>query len=115
MITLKWNDGEVTAILSVKDYPEEGITLDSLVPMIHDIRSNASSLVIQADMKNVPLLNTQKFKMILKIVTDVVEYTKDDNLLKRIEILNTGFIFRMVYKTIRLAIPKCFRDIISFL
>jgi len=53
--------------------------------------------------------------MIVKIVGEVVEYTRDDNLLRRIEFAGTGFVFRMFYHPISLAIPKYFRDMVVFL
>jgi hypothetical protein len=44
-----------------------------------------------------------------------VEYTRDDNLLRQIQFVNTGFVFRMLYQPVSLAIPKYFRDMVVFL
>jgi hypothetical protein len=101
--------------ISVKDYPEHGVTLEDLKPIIHDIRSKAKDMVIRADLKDVGLLGIERFKMIVSICQEVIEYTKDDNILRRIEIQGAGFIFKTLYKPISLAIPKFFRDIIVFL
>ena len=54
-------------------------------------------------------------KLIVKIIKEVVDYTKEDNLLKQIQFVNAGFIFKTLYKPVSFAIPKCFRDIVVFL
>lgn len=101
--------------LMVKDYPEEGVTLEDLKPLIQEIRGRANSMIIKADMVDVPLLTIDRFKQIVKIVREVVDYTRDDDLLRQIQFLNTGFLFRTLYRPISLAIPKYFRDIVVFL
>lgn len=111
----EWNGDEARVTLVVKDYPDGGVTLDELVPIIQEIRLGASSMIIRADLTDTPLVNIDRFKLIVKIVSEVVEYTKHDNLLKQIQFVNTGFVFRMLYRPISLAIPKYFRDMVIFL
>jgi hypothetical protein len=72
-------------------------------------------MIIKADLAGAPLASIERFKLIVKIVKEVVEYTRDDNLLRQIQIYNTGFVFRTLYKPISFAIPKYFRDIVVFL
>ena len=111
-----WDSDYVAHVtLIVKDYPEEGVTLEDLKPLIQEIRGKSNSMIIKADLIDTPLLSIDRFKMIVKIVREVVDYTRDDDLLKQIQFLNTGFIFRTLYKPISLAIPKYFRDIVVFL
>lgn len=116
-IKCEWPDGSQTAhvTLIVRDYPEEGVSLDDLKPLIEDIRENSTEMIIRADLAGCPLLSIDRFKMIVKIVREVVDYTRDDNILRQIQFVNTGFIFRTLYGPISLAIPKYFRDIVVFL
>jgi hypothetical protein len=111
----EWKEAVAHVTLVVKDYPAEGVTLDVLKPIIQDIRENAIDMIIKADLAGAGIVNIDRFRMIVGIVREVVEYTREDNLLRRIEFLNTGFVFRMLYKPISLAIPKYFRDMVVFL
>jgi hypothetical protein len=111
--TLNGKEAHVTLV--VKDYPEEGVTLEELKPIIPDIRDNANDMIIKADLAGAGIVNIDRFRMIVGIVREVVEYTREDNLLRRIEFLNTGIVFRMLYQPISLAIPKYFRDMVVFL
>ena len=111
-----WDSDNVAHItLVVKDYPAGGVDLDDLKPMIHEIREKSSGMIIKADLAGAGIVRIERFKLIVKIVREVVEYTREDNILRRIEFLNTGFVFRMLYKPISLAIPRYFRDMVVFL
>ena len=111
-----WDSDDVAHVtLVVKDYPAEGVTLDVIKPMIEEIREKSSGMIIKADLVNTPFVSIDRFRLIVKIVKEVVEYTRDDNILKQIQFINTGFIFRTLYGPISFAIPKCFRDIVVFL
>ncbi len=116
-IKCEWPEGSQTAhvTLVVRDYPEEGVALDDLKPLIEEIREKSTGMIIRADLLGAPLVTIERFKMIVKIVSEVVEYTREDKLLQEIQLTNTGFVFRMLYRTIYLAIPRCFRDIVVFL
>jgi hypothetical protein len=109
------SDGVAHVTLMVKDYPAEGVSLDDLKPIIEEIRQKSSAMIIKADLAGAGLVSIERFKLIVSIVREVVDYTRDDNLLKQIQMVNTGFIFRTLYKPISLAIPKYFRDIVVFL
>lgn len=111
----EWKEAEAHVTLVVKDYPVEGVTLEELKPMIQEIRENATDMIIKADLEGAGIVNIDRFRMIVSIVKEVVDYTRDDNLLRRIEFLNTGFVFRMLYQPISLAIPKYFREMVVFL
>jgi len=108
-------NGTAYVTLAVRDYPLEGVTLDKLIPMIEMIRKESTSMIIRADMEGAGIINIDRFKSIVKIVSEVVEYTKEDNLLRQIQFIGTGFFFRMLYKPFSLAIPKYFRDMVVFL
>jgi hypothetical protein len=111
-----WDANYVAHVtLVVKDYPEGGVTLDDIKPLIQEIREKSNGMIIKADLVDVPLLSMDRFKLIVKIVREVVDYTREDDLLRQIQFLNTGFIFRTLYKPVSLAIPKYFRDIVVFL
>ena len=109
------NGTEARVKLMIKDYPEEGVSLEALKPIIQEIRENSTDMIICADLARAGILNIDRFRMIVGIIREVVEYTRDDNLLRRIEFVNTGFVFRTLYKPISFAIPKYFRDIVVFL
>ena len=111
----EWEGAEAHVTLVVKDYPEQGVTLEELKPIIQDIRNNATDMIIKADLAGAGIVNIDRFRMIVVIVKEVVDYTREDNLLRRIEFLNTRFVFRMIYQPISLAIPKYFRDMVVFL
>ena len=111
----KLNGTEAHVTLVVKDYPIDGVSLDDLKPIIHDIRQNATDMIICADLAGAGIVNIDRFRMIVSIVREVVDYTRDDNLLRRIEFINTGFVFRTLYNPISFALPKYFRDIVVFL
>ncbi len=111
-----WDSDHVAYVtLIVRDYPENGVTLDDLKPIIEEIRQKSSGMIIKADLAGAGLVTIERFRLIVSIVKEVVDYTREDNLLKQIQFLNTGFIFRTLYKPISLAIPKYFRDIVVFL
>jgi hypothetical protein len=111
-----WDSDQVAHVtLVVRDYPEEGVTLDELKPMIQEIREKSTAMIIKADLAGAGIVSIDRFRLIVKIVKEVVEYTRDDNLLRQIQFVNTGFIFRTLYGPISLAIPKYFRDIVVFL
>lgn len=111
-----WDSNGVAYVtLMVKDYPADGVTLDELKPIIEEIREKSSGMIIKADLAGAGLVTIERFRVIVKIVKEVVDYTREDNLLKQIQFLNTGFVFRTLYKPLSLAIPKYFRDIVVFL
>ena len=111
-----WDSDNVAHVtLIVKEYPDEGVALDDLKPMIHEIREKSSGMIIKADLAGAGIVSIDRFKLIVKIVREVVDYTRNDNILRQVQFLNTGFVFRMLYQPISFAIPKYFRDIIVFL
>ena len=107
--------GTAYVTLTVKDYPQEGVMLEELVPVIQTIRSKSLDMIIRADLTGAGIVNIDRFKSIVKIVSEVVEYTKEDNLLRQIQFAGTGLVFRMLYGPISLAIPKYFRDMVVFI
>ena len=107
--------GECHVTIMVKDYPEQGVSLDNLKPLIDDIRSRASDMIICADFTGTGLIGIEKFKSIVSLCQEVIEYTKNDNILRKVELKGTGFIFRALYRPISQVIPKFFRDIVVFL
>lgn len=107
--------GTAYVTLTVKDYPQEGVMLEELVPVIQTIRAKSLDMIIRADLTGAGIVSIDRFKSIVKIVSEVVEYTKEDNLLRQIQFAGTGLVFRMLYGPISLAIPKYFRDMVVFL
>lgn len=115
-LTIDWiEDGTAYVTLSVRDYPQTGSTLEDLMPTIEYIRKESKDMIIRADLEGAGVINIDRFKSIVNLVSEVVEYTKNDNLLRQIQFVRTGFFFRMLYKPFSLAIPKYFRDMVVFL
>jgi hypothetical protein len=115
-LTIDWNeDGTAYVTLAVRNYPLEGATLEELVPTIEYIRKESKDMIIRADLEGAGIINIDRFKSIVKIVSEVVEYTKDDNLLRQIQFVGTGAVFRFLYRPFSLALPKYFRDMVVFL
>lgn len=111
-----WDSDQVAYVtLVVRDYPAEGVTLDAIKPMIQEIREKSSGMIIKADLTGVPFVSIDRLRLVVKMVKEVVEYTREDKLLRQIQFINTGFIFRTLYGPVSLTIPKCFRDIVVFL
>jgi hypothetical protein len=111
----EWDEASLTVTLVVKDYPVEGVTFEDMRPSIHEIRENAENMTIKVDLRGANLISVDRIRSIIKLCSDVTEYTRQDNILRQIQVLGAGFLFRMVYKPISVAIPKYFRDIIVFL
>jgi hypothetical protein len=111
-----WDEVRVARVfIFVKDFPDEGVSLEDIKPLVHSIRENATDMIIRADLSGVGLVGIERFKQILVLIQEVVEYTKEDNLLRKIEIQSAGFIFRTLYGPISLAVPTYFRDMIQFI
>ena len=108
----EWSGECCIVTLNVKDYPEQGVTLEDLKPLIHEIRANAKDMDIHADLSGVSLLGIERLKMIASICYDVIEYTKNDNILRTLEIEGAGTVFKYLYNLI---MPRYFREIIVFL
>ena len=100
--------------LHVKDYPIQGVTFEDMVPIIHEIREKADSMIIKIDLHGASLISVERIKAIIKLCAEVTEYTRQDNILRQIQVLEAGFLFRMVYAPLSVAIPRYFRDIIVF-
>jgi len=112
-----WDDDSrhVYVTLVVKDYPTEGVTLEDLEPKIQEIREKADSMTIKVDLHGAGLIGVERIRAIIKLCIDVTEYTREDDILRQIHVAGAGFIFRMIYAPISVAIPKYFRDMIVFL
>lgn len=111
----EWDENSITVTLIVKEYPVEGVSFEQLKPIIHEIRENAENMVIKVDLRGANLISVDRIRAIIKLCVDVTEYTRQDNILRKIQVLGAGIIFRVVYAPISVAIPKYFRDIIVFL
>lgn len=108
----EWDDEKIAHVtLIVRKYPEEGVTLEDLKPVIEEIRANSTAMFITADLGEVDLLPFDRLGNIAKTVRDVIEYTKDDTLLKQVKILHVGWIFRFLANIIA---PSHFRHMIIF-
>lgn len=111
-----WDSDNVAHVtLFVKDYPNGGVSLDELKPFIDKIRERSTSMIIKADLNGASIVNIDRFRLIVSIVREVVEYTREDNLLRQIQFIGAGFVFRTLYRPVSVAIPKYFRDMVVFL
>lgn len=113
-MNLTW-EPDNKAIVEIIVYQYKHATLEELKETIDEIRSSAESMTIIFDLKSVDVPGSEKFKEISKLIMDVLEYTKEDNLLHKISIKNSGFLFRFFYRPFSLAIPREIRKAIVFI
>jgi hypothetical protein len=115
-MTCDWEEDQLASVvIHVKRFPEPAATIDDLKPIVHDIRAKATDMTITADFSDMGLVGFKRCASIIHLVQEVIEYTKDDNLLRKIYLKGTGFIFRTVYASVQMTIPKYFRDMVQFI
>lgn len=113
-MNLSWlpdNSALVEIVVSRYEYA----TLEDIKETINEIRADANSMIITFDLKEVDVPGPDKFKQIAHLISDVIEYTKHDNLLERINIKNSGVLFRFFYRPFSLALPREIREVIAFI
>ena len=97
--------------LKVKDYVPT--TIDDLEDVIHELRIKSRSMIIVVDLSGAnPFCH--EVRQITKLILDVFNYTKDDNLLEQIQFKNAGFLVRSFYRPISMMLPGYVREIIVF-
>lgn len=111
LIKCTWS---VLVELNVKDYPDEGVHIDDLKPLIKEIRSGARTMVIRMDLTGLRPMGVSKIQNILALCSDVVEYTKNDDILSQVQIVGAGTIFRTVYDSLCFVVPIHVRNMIRF-
>ena len=107
------DDDQALVTINVARYTPT--TLEDLKTTIENIRTQATELFITFDLSEAGFIGIEEFKSISKLVLDVIDYTKNDRILRRISIVGAGFFFKLLYKPVSLAIPKEIRDMIVFL
>jgi len=112
LIKCTWS---VLVELNVKDYPDEGIHIDDLKPLIKEIRDGAQTMVIRMDLTGLKPMGVSKIQNILALCSQVIEHTKDDNILSQVQIVGAGRVFRTVYGSLCFVVPDYFRRMITFL
>lgn len=101
----------VYVTLGVRDYTPT--TLEDLYDVIQDMRIRSRSMIILVDLTGAnPFCH--EVRQITKLILDVFEYTKNDNLLKEIQFKNAGFLVRSFYRPISMLLPGYVREIIRF-
>lgn len=108
----KW-EGDLCAhvTLKVKDYVPT--TIEELEDIIQELRIQSRSMIIIVDLSGAnPFCH--EVRQITRLILDVFEYTKDDNLLTQIQFKNAGFLTRSFYHPISMMLPSYVREIIVF-
>ena len=78
------------------------------------MRIKSRSMIITVDLTGAnPFCH--EVRQITKLILDVFNYTKNDNLLKEIQFKNAGFLVRSFYRPISMMLPWYVRDIIVFI
>jgi hypothetical protein len=102
----------ITVTIKVKDYVPT--TIEDLEDVIQDMRIQSRSMVIVVDLQGAnPFCH--EVRQITKLILDVFEYTKNDDLLKEIQFKNAGILVRSFYRPISMMLPSYVRDIIVFI
>lgn len=102
------------AYVTLTPPPPEDATLEDIKPMIEKIRSRSDDMFITIDLSDSYLLDTESIQTMIQLVIDVIGYTKDDNLLRKIEFVDAGYMFRLIYRPISRTFPKYIRDMFVF-
>lgn len=106
---------DIQAFVSINVSKYTSTTLEELKITIESIRQQANDLYILFDLSDTGFIGIEEFKSISKLVLDVIDYTKNDEILRRISIKGAGFFFKLLYKPISIAIPKEIRELIIFI
>ena len=111
-MTWTWDENlQATVVLVVKDYFTT--TLEDLYDIIQELRVKSRSMIIKVDLAGAnPFCH--EVRQITRLILDVFEYTKNDNLLKQIQFINAGFLVRSFYKPISIMLPSYVRDLVVF-
>lgn len=111
-MTWSWDaDLCATVTLVVKNYFLT--TIEDLYDIIQDLRIKSRSMIIRVDLAGAnPFCH--EVRQITRLILDVFEYTKNDDLLKEIQFVNAGFLVRSFYRPISMLLPGYVRDIITF-
>ena len=113
-MSLEWDqDANCLVTFSIRKY-KFNLEIEDLHDTIHEIREKSTTMDIIFDLTGVRIVNIDEFKQISRLVQDVLEYTKDDHLLRKVYIKKAGFFFRLFYGPFSLLLPKHIRDSISF-
>lgn len=111
-MTWEWDGDNVTVFVQVSEFTT--LTIDDVKDMVHEIREKASSMTIQFDLEGVNVMNRTQIQAVVDAIRQVLDYTRDDELLERVEILNAGIMFRLLYPPFSLLFPRLIRDMIIF-
>ena len=84
------------------------VTVDDLKRLSDEIRIKATDVVITFNMSGV---GPRLFASLLKMVQEMIEYTKHDGLLRRVEVLKAHFVFKFLFRIV----PKEIRDMTVFI
>lgn len=111
---MQWTwEGDLCARVTivVKDYVPT--TIEDLEDVIQDLRLKSKTMIITVDLSGAnPFCH--EVRQITKLILDVFDYTKNDNLLTQIQFKNAGFLVRSFYRPISMMLPGYVRDIIVF-
>jgi hypothetical protein len=111
---MEWEWDEYLCVhvtLKVKSYIPTDI--EELEDVIQDMRIKSRSMIIRVDLKGAnPFCH--EVRQITKLILEVFEYTKNDELLKEIQFINAGFLVRSFYRPISMMLPSYVREIIVF-
>ena len=107
-----FTENNANVVINVARYTPT--TLEDLKVTIENIRNQATDLFVVFDLSEAGLIGIEEFKSISKLVLDVIDYTKNDKILRKITIKGAGFFFKLLYKPVSLAIPKEIRDLVFF-
>lgn len=103
---------QATVTLVVKNYFPT--TIDDLYDIIQELRIKSRSMIIVVDLTGAnPFCH--EVRQITRLILDVFEYTKNDDLLKKIHFKNAGILVRSFYRPISMMLPGYVREIITFI
>ena len=88
-------------------------TIVEMYDIIQDMRIKSRTMIIKVDLTGAnPFCH--EVRQVTRLILDVFEYTKNDQLLKQIQFFNAGILVRTFYKPISMMLPSYVREIIVF-
>ena len=112
-MTWTW-DSELEALVTIVVKNYFTTTIEDLHDIIMDLRIKSRSMIIRVDLTGAnPFCH--EVRQVTRLILDVFEETKNDNLLKEIQFQNAGILVRSFYKPISMMLPGYVRDIIKFI
>ena len=112
---MSWDyDDDLCAHVEIKVQNYFPVTIEDLYDIIQDLRIHARDMIITVDLTGVSPWSLE-VRQVSELILNVFEYTKNDNLLSKIQFKNAGFLVRSFYRPLGTLLPEYVQNIITFI